>query len=259
MKRMIVPMTLVLSFSIVGCTSSSAARAASGTGEAEARPVASTGTLDESAAVKPSDAATALPAREADERAQSSDARASSVEYREVTVPAGTVLPLELKSTVSSATSHVEDPVRATLRRAITIQGLTALPAGTAVTGHVTNAKRSARVKGRGQVGFRFTQVDLPGEGGRLAIRTSAVGRVAPGTKKRDAAEIGGGAAGGAIIGGILGGGDGAAKGGAIGGAAGTGVVLATRGKEVAVRAGTPVSVRLLAPLTLRVRVKQAR
>jgi hypothetical protein len=257
MKRMIVPMTLVLSFSVLGCGTNSAARAASETGEAEARPVASTGTLDESAAVKPSDAATARPAREADERAvQSSDARASSVEYREVTVPAGTVLPLELKSTVSSATSHVEDPVRATLRRAITIKGLTALPAGTAVMGHVTNAKRSARVKGRGQVGFRFTQVDLPGEGGRLAIRTSAVGRVAPGTKKRDAAEIGGGAAGGAIIGGILGGGDGAAKGGAIGGAAGTGVVLATRGKEVAVRAGTPVSVRLLAPLTLRVRVK---
>jgi hypothetical protein len=177
-------------------------------------------------------------------------------EYREVTVPAGTVLRLELRSSVGSATSRVEDPVHATLRRPITVNGLTAIPAGTAVLGHVTNARRSARVKGRAQVGFRFTQVDLPGEGGRHAIRTSAVGRVAPGTKKRDAAEIGGGAVGGAIVGGIVGGGKGAAKGSAIGGAAGTGVVLATRGKEVAVRAGTPVSVRLLAPLTLRVLVK---
>ncbi len=255
MKRMIVPTTLVLSLAVFGCTRSSATPAGSDARD-DARPVGSAGALDESATLRR--AAVAEPAnRPLDRRNRDSqDTKNTAVEYREVTVPAGTVLPLEMKSTVSSASSHVEDPVHATLRHPIAIKGVTALPAGTAVLGHVTNAKRSARVKGRGQVGFRFTQVDLPGEGGRLAIRTSAVGRVAPGTKKRDAAEIGGGAAGGAIIGGILGGGKGAAKGSAIGGAAGTGVVLSTRGKEVAVRAGTPVSVRLLAPLTVRVRVK---
>ena len=41
----------------------------------------------------------------------------------------------------------------------------------------------------------------------------------------------------------------------AIGGAAGTGVVLGTRGKEIRLEPGTPVSVRLSAPLTVRVRV----
>jgi hypothetical protein len=256
MKRTIVPTTLVLSLAVFGCTRGSATPAPPDARET-ARPVGSTGTLDKSATLK-RNAAPEPAVRVADQaEAGATDTRnASTVEYREVTVPAGTVLPLQLQSTVSSASSRVEDPVHATLRRPIVIKGLTALPAGTAVFGHVTNAKRSARVKGRGQVGFRFTQVDLPGEGGRHAIRTSAVGRIAPGTKKRDAAEIGGGAAGGAIVGGILGGGKGAAKGGAIGGAAGTGVVLATRGKEVAVRAGTPVSVRLLAPLTVRVRVR---
>jgi hypothetical protein len=39
----------------------------------------------------------------------------------------------------------------------------------------------------------------------------------------------------------------------AIGGAGGTGVVLATRGKEVRLAAGTPVSVKLTRPLTVRV------
>src|SRR5688500_18004299 len=68
--------------------------------------------------------------------------------YREVTVPAGTVLPLDLNSSVGSDTSTVEDPVRATLRRAIMIDGLAALPAGSTVTGHVTEAARAARVKG---------------------------------------------------------------------------------------------------------------
>jgi hypothetical protein len=173
--------------------------------------------------------------------------------YREVTLPAGTVLPLELSSAVASDSSHVEDPVRATLRRAITIDGTPVLPAGTIVTGHVTAADRSARVKGRARVAFRFSRIDLPGHGGPMAIRTGTVTRVAPATKKQDAAKIGAGAAGGAIVGGIIGGGDGAAKGAAVGGGAGTAVVLATRGKEVRLGAGAPVSVELAAPLTVRV------
>jgi hypothetical protein len=37
--------------------------------------------------------------------------------YREVTLPAGTTLPLELKTAVASDTSNVEDSVRASLRR----------------------------------------------------------------------------------------------------------------------------------------------
>jgi hypothetical protein len=173
--------------------------------------------------------------------------------FRSVTIPAGTTLPVELRTAVASDTSQVEDPVRGTLRRAVVINGVTALPAGTEVRGHVTGAERSARVKGRASVAFRFNQITVPGEG-RVAISTGAISRLAPATKKQDAAKIGGGAAGGAIIGGLLGGGDGAAKGAAIGGAAGTGVVLSTRGKEVRLGAGTPVAVRLTAPLTVRVR-----
>ena len=189
-------------------------------------------------------------------RADGDDAnrRASSVpEYREVTLPAGTVLPVELTTRVGSEISSVEDAVRGTLRRPVVVGGVQAFPAGTAVIGHVTAAERSARVKGRARIAFRFTTIDPPGDAERLTMRSDTVSRLAPATKKQDAAKIGGGAAGGAIIGGILGGGDGAAKGAAIGGAAGTGVVLSTRGKEVTLPAGTPVSVRLAAPLTVRV------
>jgi hypothetical protein len=177
----------------------------------------------------------------------------AAIEYREVTLPAGTVLPVELTTRVGSETSHVEDTVRGTLRRAVVVHGVQAFPAGTAVVGHVTSAQRSAKVKGRARIAFRFTAIDPPGAAGRLSMRTDTVSRLAPATKKADAAKIGGGAAGGAIIGGILGGGDGAAKGAAIGGAAGSGVVLSTRGKDVTLPAGTPVSVRLAAPLTVRV------
>ena len=178
-----------------------------------------------------------------------------AAEYREVTLPAGTILPIELTSSVASDSSNVEDTVRGTLRRAVSAGGVQAFPVGTAVSGVVTSVERSARVKGRARVAFRFTTIDPPGDSQRLSMRTAAIAREAQGTKKQDAAKIGGGAAGGAIIGGIIGGGDGAAKGAAIGGAAGTGVVLGTRGKEIRLGPGTPVSVRLTAPLTVRIRI----
>jgi hypothetical protein len=176
-------------------------------------------------------------------------------DYRDVVVPAGTVLSVELRSRVASDASQVEDAIAGRLRRPIVIKGLTAIPAGTALAGHVTDVDRSGRVKGRARVAFRFNQLDLPGAGNRVPIRTNVIARMAPATKKADAAKIGGGAAAGAVIGAIVGGGDGAAKGAAIGGGAGTGVVLATRGKEVRLPAGTPVAVRLLQPITVRVRI----
>lgn len=176
--------------------------------------------------------------------------------YREVTVPSGTLLPLELRTAVASDTSKIEDPVRATLRSGVRAGGVTALPAGSTVIGHVTSAERSAKVKGRAQVSFRFTQIDPKGDPERLTIRTGVITRVAPGTKQKDAAKIGAGAGAGAVIGGILGGGSGAAKGAVLGGGAGTAVVVSTRGKEVRLAPGTPVSVRLTAPVVVRVLIK---
>ena len=182
-----------------------------------------------------------------------SSAPAKLPEFVEVTIPAGTTLSATLATGVASDTSKVEDPVRATLRSSVSAEGHQALPAGTALVGHVTSAERSAKVKGRASIAFRFNTIDLPGEGGRRPITTETISRLAPATKKKDATKIGVGAGAGAAIGAIVGGGSGAAKGAAIGGAAGTGAVLATRGEEVRLASGTPVSVKLTAPLTVRV------
>ena len=171
--------------------------------------------------------------------------------YRDVTLPAGTVLPLRLDTPVASDASRVEDRVRATLRRAVIVQGTTVLEAGTPLSGFVTEAARPGRVKGRGRIGFAFTS--LAHEGQRYSVRTSRVIREAPGTKKRDAATIAIPAGAGAVIGAVTKGKKGAAIGGAAGGAAGTGIVLATRGKDVRLGRGALVAVRLLEPLTLRV------
>jgi hypothetical protein len=238
---------LTLSIALTGCAgdqATDAATPAAGT-KAVGSPGAAPANRDDGAKPK-DDASVAEPAK---------TAAAPEAQYREFTVPAGTVLPLELRSSVGSDTSHVEDPVRATLRRPIAIGGTEVLPAGSAVTGHVTQVVRSARVKGRGRVAFRFSHIDLPGAGGQMAIRTGTITRVAPATKKQDAVKIGAGAAGGAIVGGILGGGDGAAKGAVVGGGAGTAIVLSTRGKDIRLGEGAPLSVKLTAPLTVRVRL----
>jgi hypothetical protein len=179
-----------------------------------------------------------------------------TLEFREVTVPAGTALAVTLATSIASDTSKIEDPVRATLRTPVSAGGVEALPVGTVVLGHVTSANQSAKVKGRASIGVRFNTVDLPGDGGREAISSGTVTRVAPTTKKKDATKIGIGAGAGAVIGGILGGGGGAAKGAAIGSGAGAGAVLATRGDEVRLPEGTPLTVRLTAPFTVRVPVK---
>jgi hypothetical protein len=170
---------------------------------------------------------------------------------RTITLPAGTLLPLTLDSTVASDTSRVEDSVRAHLRRPLIVDGIEALPAGARIAGFVSEAQRSGRVKGRGRIALRFTSLVHDGE--HYALRTSRVVREAPGTKKRDAFTIGVPAGAGAAIGAIAGGKKGAAIGAGVGGGAGTGTVLVTRGKEVRLGRGAAVGVRLLEPLTIHV------
>jgi len=172
--------------------------------------------------------------------------------YKEVTVPVGTTLHLELKSAVASDTSKPEDQVRAVLRQAVTVEGREVLPAGTEVVGTVTQVQRSGRVKGLALIAYRFDSLRHDSE--RYDIRTATISHEAKPTKKKDATKIGIGAGIGAAVGGILGGGGGAAKGAAIGGAAGTGAVVATRGDEVRMGPGSGVNTRLTAPLTVRIK-----
>lgn len=174
-------------------------------------------------------------------------------DYREVTIPAGTVLPVELETSVGSDTSRVEQPVRGALRRPVVINGTQVLPAGAAVFGHVTRAQRPGRIKGRGLIAMRFTEIDTPGEG-RTRMSTATVSRIAPATKQKDALEIIAPAAGGAVVGRIVGGKKGAREGALIGGGAGTAYVLSTRGKDIRLGRGASLRVRLTAPLVVRLK-----
>jgi hypothetical protein len=171
---------------------------------------------------------------------------------RTYTIPAGTSLPLELTTAVSSETAQIEMPVSARLRQSVMINGVTVLPAGAAVNGEVVDVDRAGRVQGRARLGLRFTSVTVDGR--REELRTDPVTFEGEASKGEDATKIGAGAGIGAVIGGIVGGGKGAAKGAAIGGAAGTGAVLATRGKEVTLASGSDVNATLASAVDIDVR-----
>jgi len=197
--------------------------------------------------------AVSLPARE-DNRVAATPAPAPRAQWREVTLPTGTALALQMTSAISSESAQVETPVSARLSNAVVINGDTVIPAGAELTGTVTDVERSGRVKGRAHIAFAFNEVRM--NAGREDLRADPVNFEAEATKGEDATKVGAGAVGGAILGGILGGKKGAAKGAIAGGAVGGGVVAATRGKEVVVAEGTNVTATLAAPLTLRIPIR---
>ena len=174
----------------------------------------------------------------------------AKAKFREVTLPAGTDLAIELTSPVSSAGANIEDPVSGTLERAVSIDGVEALPAGSTVRGEVTSVQRAGKVKGRARLALRFHTISAGGETYRI---TAPFDIVAPATKADDARTIGLPAAGGAVIGAIIGGKKGAAIGAAIGGGAGTAHVLMTPGQEVTLNQGATLNVSLANPVDVKV------
>lgn len=167
---------------------------------------------------------------------------------REITVPVSTPLSVRLETALASDTSTVEAPVRGTLTKPVVVDGTTVIPAGSELSGTVSDVRQSGRVKGRASVTFRFTGAVVRGE--TLALATAPVSRVAPVNRKQDVKKGAIGAAAGAVVGGLVGGGKGAALGTA-GGA--TGAVLMTRGEDVKVPAGTIVHTTLQRALAVNV------
>ena len=178
--------------------------------------------------------------------------RPAPARARMVTIPDGTTLNVELSSALASDTSRVEQDVTGTIDAPVVIDEVTVIPAGSRLRGYVTSAQDSGKVKGRAELGFRFTSLTI----GPVTydISTTPIFYRAENNKKDDAVKIGVGAAAGAIIGGITGGKKGAAIGTAIGAGGGTAAVLATDGDEIRLAAGRKLKVSLTDPLIIRSR-----
>ena len=189
----------------------------------------------------PADDARARSARDAESERE--PAMAGEPNRDRLSLPAGTELQLVLENGLSSATSQVGDPVTARVARATAPDGRIVLPGGTVLKGKVYRADAAGRVKGKSRLAVDFDRIVVRGVEHRLD--TTAIDVEGPDSHGKDAAIIGGSTVGGAIIGGILGGGSGAKKGAVVGVLGGTGAVLATRGKDVEIPAGSNWTVRV--------------
>ena len=188
------------------------------------------------------------------ERRGVDSAAADAPRWREVVLPAGTTLPVTLDTSVGTDTSRVEDRVTAHLTKAVVVEGVTALPEGSSVSGVVTDATRAGKVEGTSRLALRFHSLTPAKTDERYDIATSTVARHGRSEKKKDAVKIAAPAAGGAIIGGIVGGKKGAVIGGAAGGGAGTAVVMSQRGEDVRLGRGAALTLKLTEPVTIRVK-----
>ena len=170
----------------------------------------------------------------------------------ELIVSADSVIGLQLKNTVSSETSQVEDRVEAQVVRDVAVGGRVAIPAGSRVLGAVTVVERGGKVRDRARLGVRFHTLVL-GDGTTLQLQTDTVYRDGDSPSGSSAAKMGGAAIGGAIVGAILGGGKGAVIGGATGAAGGTAAVMAGSRRAATMASGSTVTVRVLSPVAVTV------
>jgi hypothetical protein len=156
-------------------------------------------------------------------------------------IPQGTTLEMTLENAVSSKTSAIGDRVTAHIDSAVDADGAVTLPGGSYLEGRIVDVKDSGRVKGKARVDIAFDQIFVRSK--PYDIDTTNLTFEADDSHKKDAAIVAGSAVAGALLGKITGGS--AGKGAVIGGVAGGGAVLATKGKDVELPAGTKLSVQV--------------
>ena len=158
------------------------------------------------------------------------------------TIPAGTSITVRTAAAVTSATAQIEDTVSATTAGDVTVDGRTAIPAGSRMLGSITAVERAGRMSGSNRITVRFHT--LVHHGIETPLETAPVTRAGPGQTSQNATRIGGGAAVGAILGAVLGGRKGAAIGGAIGTAGGSAAAAAQHAAPAVLEAEETLTLR---------------
>lgn len=191
---------------------------------------------------------------------------------RAVYAPAGLIIPITLTTSISTQVANVGDLVQAKVSQDVALEN-GVIPANSVVTGQVTDSLPGRFMSRSGLLTFQFTSLQLP-DGSTIPINGHLVGGIGQyaesdgtlrgegmGTKVeqiglRSLLGAGGGAALGTAIGAIAGGGHGAGMGAWSGTAIGGGGALLEgvflrKGRNVLLRAGTPMRFQLDAPITI--------
>jgi hypothetical protein len=163
------------------------------------------------------------------------------------TIPVGQELDVRLQTPLNSGTATAEQRFEATTAVELK-QGSTVLvPAGSTVRGIVSSVQPAGKIDRSGSMTLAFDQLTIKGRD--YPIRALATQVYESGGIRDEAKTVGTAGAVGAIVGGIIGG----LKGALIGAAVGSGgVIAATEGKDVELKPGTIVRIRMDQPVEIR-------
>jgi len=211
----------------------------------------------------------AAPAAGAPASPDTASAASTPAKTAQIEVPSGTHLPLVLHNGISTRTAKPGDPVYFETIFPIMINGKVVIPAGSYVSGEVTESKRPGRVKGRGELMIKLTTMILPnaymvnlnavpgqaGTGGGETVNSEGK-VVGDSDKKGDLGTVigtteagtGVGAGVGAAAGHV---GEGAGIGAGVGLATGLAAVLLTRGPDAELPRGSTVEAVIDRPIFL--------
>jgi hypothetical protein len=206
------------------------------------------------AVTTPAAAAPALSVRNKGQAQQTRSAKPNLI-----TVPADTVVRLQLNQRLSSRTAQKGDAFTASVVAPVTVDNSVVIPEGSKVYGRVTEVMQAERRR-NGTIAVAFYELELPTKEridihGSLASLEDEKGErrevgqegevEGKSTTKRNVVFIGGGAGAGALIGAVAGGGKGAGIGAAVGAGLGTLGALVSKGNDVEVDSGTEIAMSL--------------
>lgn len=166
-----------------------------------------------------------------------------------IVIPAGTNVVARISTALGSKTAQDGQTFTGTLANGIASHGKVVIPAGSGVTGVVSEAKSAGKFKGEAILAIRLTSVNVKGV--PRNVNTDEYVVTQKGKGKRSAVMIGGGTGAGALIGGLAGGGKGALIGGLVGAGAGTAGAAFTGNKELTIPAESAVSFKTTSSITL--------
>jgi hypothetical protein len=163
----------------------------------------------------------------------------TSNETRGVTLAAGTPIEVTVSSAISSETANVGDSWTGEVKDNIIVGSTVVVPAGSTVTG-VVNAVEPAKSGSRASLDLAVRSISINGTSHAISAGTEPI--VAGSTRARNLGAVAGGAAAGALIGRAAGGGKGTLIGGLIGGAVSAAGVAKSKGYQVVLKEGTPMT-----------------
>lgn len=189
--------------------------------------------------------------------------RRQPAQVRYFTINANQTIRVRMNETITSASARVGDKFTTTVVDPIYAAGTEVIPAGSIITGRVTQVTRAARKGKAGTLGVEFISLRLPSgmsralngsltsQSGETTTYDDEGGVIGGSSTKRNVVFIGGGAAAGALIGAIAGGGKGAGIGAGVGAGLGIAGAYFSKGKEAVVKPGTEFGVILNQSLSL--------